>query len=74
MNRIPVIDSARALTRRPWSDHGTELSWIALAGVVGIPALYMSVSTVKAHVTRLLSKLDVHNRVQIALRVQEAGL
>jgi DNA-binding NarL/FixJ family response regulator len=35
--------------------------------------LYMSVATVKAHVSRLLTKLDVNNRVQIALLVQEAG-
>ena len=36
--------------------------------------LYMSVATVKAHVTRVLSKLDVENRVQIALLVQDARL
>jgi DNA-binding NarL/FixJ family response regulator len=36
--------------------------------------LYMSVATVKAHVTRLLSKLDVQNRVQIALLVNDADL
>jgi DNA-binding NarL/FixJ family response regulator len=35
--------------------------------------LHMSVATVKAHVSRLLTKLDVDNRVQIALLVQEAG-
>jgi DNA-binding NarL/FixJ family response regulator len=34
--------------------------------------LYMSVATVKAHVSRLLTKLKVDNRVQIALLVQEA--
>src|SRR5262245_14083373 len=34
--------------------------------------LHMSVATVKAHVSRLLSKLGVDNRVQIALLVQEA--
>jgi DNA-binding NarL/FixJ family response regulator len=34
--------------------------------------LYMSVATVKAHVSRLLTKLGVENRVQIALLVQEA--
>ncbi len=34
----------------------------------------MSVATVKAHVTRVLSKLDVENRVQIALLVQDARL
>lgn len=36
--------------------------------------LYMSVATVKAHVSRLFTKLDVHNRVQIAIRVHDAGL
>jgi DNA-binding NarL/FixJ family response regulator len=35
-------------------------------------ALYMSVATVKAHVTHLLSKLEVSNRVQIALLVHDA--
>jgi DNA-binding NarL/FixJ family response regulator len=34
--------------------------------------LHMSVATVKAHVSRLLSKLAVDNRVQIALLVQDA--
>jgi DNA-binding NarL/FixJ family response regulator len=34
--------------------------------------LYMSVATVKAHVSRLLTKLGAENRVQIALLVQEA--
>jgi DNA-binding NarL/FixJ family response regulator len=34
--------------------------------------LYMSVATVKAHVTRLLGKLAVDNRVQIALLVHDA--
>ena len=34
--------------------------------------LHMSVPTVKAHVSRLLSKLDADNRVQIALLVQDA--
>lgn len=36
-------------------------------------ALYLSVATVKAHVSRLLDKLEVENRVQIALLVQIAG-
>lgn len=35
--------------------------------------LHMSVATVKAHVSRLLAKLEVENRVQIALLVQEAS-
>jgi DNA-binding NarL/FixJ family response regulator len=35
-------------------------------------ALHLSVATVKGHVSRLLDKLEVDNRVQIALLVQEA--
>jgi DNA-binding NarL/FixJ family response regulator len=35
--------------------------------------LHLSVATVKGHVSRLLDKLEVDNRVQIALLVQEAG-
>ena len=35
-------------------------------------ALHLSVATVKAHVSRLLDKLDVDNRVQIALLVHDA--
>ena len=36
--------------------------------------LYLSVPTVKAHVSRLFDKLDVTNRVQIAMCVHDAGL
>ncbi len=36
--------------------------------------LYMSVATVKAHVSRLLVKLEADNRVQVAIRVHDAGL
>jgi DNA-binding NarL/FixJ family response regulator len=35
--------------------------------------LYMSVATVKAHVSRLLVKLELNNRVQIALLAHDAG-
>ncbi|MFJ4206274.1 response regulator [Streptomyces sviceus] len=37
-------------------------------------ALYMSVATVKTHVSRVLAKLDLNNRVQIALSAYDAGL
>jgi DNA-binding NarL/FixJ family response regulator len=36
--------------------------------------LYMSVATVKAHVSSLLSKLELNNRVQIALLVHDADV
>ncbi|MEU5450456.1 MULTISPECIES: response regulator transcription factor [Streptomyces] len=37
-------------------------------------SLYLSVATVKTHVSRILAKLDLNNRVQIALLVHDAGL
>ncbi len=36
--------------------------------------LFMSVATVKAHVSRLLQKLELDNRVQIALLAHDAGV
>ncbi len=36
-------------------------------------SLFMSEATVKAHVSRLLSKLDVANRVHVAIVVDDAG-
>ena len=36
--------------------------------------LHLSVPTVKAHVSRLFDKLQVTNRVQIAIVVHDAGL
>ncbi|MFD8869625.1 response regulator [Streptomyces sp. NPDC059590] len=36
--------------------------------------LFMSVATVKTHVSRILTKLDLNNRVQIALLAHDAGL
>jgi DNA-binding NarL/FixJ family response regulator len=36
--------------------------------------LYMSVATVKAHVSRILDKLGVENRVQVAICVHDAGM
>jgi DNA-binding NarL/FixJ family response regulator len=36
--------------------------------------LFMSVATVKAHVSRVLMKLGLNNRVQVALLVHDAGL
>ena len=35
---------------------------------------FMSVATVKTYVSRLLTKLDLNNRVQIAILVHDAGL
>lgn len=37
-------------------------------------ALFMSEATVKAHVSRLLAKLELANRVQVAILAHDAGL
>jgi DNA-binding NarL/FixJ family response regulator len=53
---------------------------VALAIAQGKPnaqigtELFMSISTVKAHVTRVLMKLELDNRVQVALLAHDAGL
>ena len=36
-------------------------------------SLFMTEATVKSHVSRLFTKLDVTNRVQIAILVHDAG-
>jgi DNA-binding NarL/FixJ family response regulator len=36
--------------------------------------LFMSVATVKTHVSRILARLDLNNRVQIALLTYDAGM
>jgi DNA-binding NarL/FixJ family response regulator len=48
---------------------GRGLSNAEIAG-----ELYLSVATVKAHVSRLFEKLEVTNRVQIAIVVHDAGV
>ena len=48
---------------------GTGRSNAEIAG-----ELFMSVATVKAHVSHIFVKLEVTNRVQIAICVHEAGL
>ena len=48
--------------------------WSGRANAEIAAELFMSVATVKAHVTRLFAKLAVENRVQIAMCVHDAGL
>ena len=36
--------------------------------------LYMSEATVKAHLSRVLTKLNAANRVQVAIVMRDAGL
>jgi hypothetical protein len=46
----------------------------ARAGHDRLAVLFLSVPTVKTHVSSILTKLDLNNRVQIALLVHDAGL
>ena len=49
------------------------MGWDIEAGY-GPRRLYVSESTVEADVSRLPTKLDVTNRVQVAITVRDAGL
>lgn len=69
------VDHARALlaTLSP-REHDVALAVGQGHGNAEIAAsLHLSVATVKGHVSRLLDKLEVDNRVQIALLVQAAS-
>jgi DNA-binding NarL/FixJ family response regulator len=66
-------DARRRLAGLSAREHEVALAvGQGLANAEIASALHMSVATVKAHVSRLLSKLGVDNRVQIALLVQDA--
>ncbi|MGP3977610.1 response regulator transcription factor [Streptomyces sp. 8N114] len=73
-------DSRRARARKALAALGERESEVALGVGRGLAnaeiaaSLYMSVPTVKTHVSRILTKLDLNNRVQIALLVHDAGL
>ncbi|MGI5347265.1 response regulator [Streptomyces sp. CA-250714] len=73
-------DSRRARAREALAELGERESEVALGVGRGLAnaeiarSLYMSVPTVKTHVSRILTKLDLNNRVQIALLVHDAGL
>ncbi|MGP3987059.1 response regulator transcription factor [Streptomyces sp. 3N207] len=73
-------DSRGARARKAIAALGERESEVALGVGRGLAnaeiaaSLYMSVPTVKTHVSRILTKLDLNNRVQIALLVHDAGL
>ncbi|MBO8196317.1 response regulator transcription factor [Streptomyces oryzae] len=73
-------DSRRTRARKALAALGDRESEVALGVARGLAnaeiaaSLYMSVPTVKTHVSRILTKLDLNNRVQIALLVHDAGL
>mgnify|MGYP003405850968 CR=1 FL=1 len=62
---------------RALSDRETEVVRAVASGQSNAEiaaALFMSVATVKAHISSILSKLDLDNRTQIALLAHDAGL
>jgi DNA-binding NarL/FixJ family response regulator len=76
---VDASDRRRAAAQRLATLTDRELEVAAAIGTGASNAqvaasLFMSEATVKAHVSRLLTKLDANNRVQIALVVHDAGL
>ncbi|MDR6977722.1 DNA-binding NarL/FixJ family response regulator [Streptomyces sp. 3330] len=75
-----TADTRRAHARERLAALGEREREVAVAVGRGLSnadiaaALFMSVATVKAHVSRVLAKLGLNNRVQIALLAYDAGL
>jgi DNA-binding NarL/FixJ family response regulator len=70
--QMAAAASVRALTARERevaTEVGRGRSNAEIAG-----QLYMSEATVKAHVSRVLAKLNAANRVQVAIMMRDAGL
>ncbi|MFJ9629899.1 response regulator [Streptomyces sp. NPDC101175] len=73
-------DNRRARARARLATLGEREREVAVAVGRGLAnaeiatGLFMSVATVKTHVSRILAKLDLNNRVQIALLAYDAGL
>ncbi|MFF3613066.1 response regulator [Streptomyces sp. NPDC002580] len=75
-----ALDTRRSAARSRMAALNEREREVAVAVGRGSPnaeiaaALFMSVATVKTHVSRILAKLDLNNRVQIALLAYDAGL
>ncbi|MFI2433013.1 response regulator [Streptomyces sp. NPDC018693] len=75
-----AADTRRARARARVDTLGEREREVAVAVGRGLSnaeiatGLFMSVATVKTHVSRILAKLDLNNRVQIALLAYDAGL
>ncbi|MGY1844551.1 response regulator [Modestobacter sp. SYSU DS0875] len=76
----PAVDDRRERARAQLAVLSDRERDVALAVGRGLSnaeigaQLYLSVATVKAHVSRLLVKLELTNRVQIALLIHDADL
>lgn len=75
-----AADTRRTLARERMSALNEREREVAVAVGRGLSnaeiatGLFMSVATVKTHVSRVLAKLGLNNRVQIALLAHDAGL
>ena len=72
----PRRTRARAVIER-LSERGRDVALAVGRGLSNAQIgaeLYMSVATVKANVSRVLTKLDLDNRVQVAIITHDAGL
>jgi DNA-binding NarL/FixJ family response regulator len=72
-----VVERRRVAAGRlaPLTDREREVADAVASGASNAEvaaSLFMSEATVKAHVSRLLTKLDVANRVHIAILVHDA--
>lgn len=78
IGNVQASDRRRAASQRlaTLTDREREVATAIASGASNAEAaasLFMSEATVKAHVSRLFTKLDVTNRVQIAIAVHDAA-
>jgi DNA-binding NarL/FixJ family response regulator len=80
MDRVAVEAGAYERARAAFAALSPRESDVVLAVARGrtnaeiAGELFMSTATVKAHITHILTKLDLTNRTQIALLAHDAGL
>jgi DNA-binding NarL/FixJ family response regulator len=80
MDRAVAESGARAEARAAFADLTAREREVVLAVAQGetnaeiAARLFMSVATVKSHITHILTKLGATNRTQIALLAHDAGL
>lgn len=73
----PVTDPAAVAMVAELTDREREVAGLLLAGRTNAEIghrLTMSLATVKAHITRIFTKLGVDNRVSAAMVLRDAGL
>ena len=72
--RRPPEDTARRERFAELTDRELEVLKLVTKGMSNAEQLYLSEATVKTHLTRILSKLGVRDRVQAVVLAYESGL